>query len=283
MSNTEPTAQEALALKRQVELERQREWMKSLDNFDWKAIPPHQMAVVLTKKPYKGKTGEPDYYLSPEQALVFAMRCFELGLSPLSSEVWFDRDRWTTNVTLEGQIHLARERGTTSPPAFKELKRPWRKGSPVLFGYAEEPGIEATVLAGPAQTPCSYIVWLSEWVVSTSPVWKSKPEHMMRVRAYEKALEFAGGVGVSGMPDERNIEGAELPAAPVVELPPAVPPSERPAATHPERMPYAQPGWKKPSGFADPKDIDTSGRGQDRYGSLDKPLRESIKQAQEKK
>jgi hypothetical protein len=205
-----------LAEQRQADLNKRMEALQALESFDWKKLPPHIMAMVLMKKPYRGKSGEPDYYLSPEQALVFAMRCFELGLSPLSSEVWFDRDRWTVNVTLEGKIRLARERGITGAPSFAEVKRPWKKGAVPIAGYAEEPGMTATLKVG--DSTCEYTCWLSEWYVPVSPVWKAKPDHMMRVRAYDKALAFAAGVGVSSMPDEREIQQEDVP-----ELPPSKP------------------------------------------------------------
>lgn len=209
-SHGKPKAAEELALVRKQEAEIANAWMKDLSEFDWKRIPPHQMAVVLTKIPRRGKTGDPDYYLTPAQALVFAMRCFELNLSPLSTQVWFDPARWTTNVTLEGQIELARSRGMTGAPSFTELHRPWKKGQTPILGFAEEPGIRCVVKTTSGDT--SYTCWLSEWIVPTSPVWKGKPHHMMQVRAYEKALEFSGGVGVSSMPNETNIEGVpELP------------------------------------------------------------------------
>lgn len=266
---TENTATEALALQRKAELEKQNEWVKSLANFDWKNIPPHQMAMVLTKKPYRGKAQEPDYYLTVPQALVFAMRCFELGLSPLSSEVWFDRDRWSTNVTLEGKIRLARERGITGAPTFKEEKRPWKVGAIKISGYTDEPGITATIKAG--DSDCSYTVWLSEWYVGTSPVWKAKPEHMMRVRAYDKVLAFAAGVGVSDMPSENEIGDAVLPEQ-VSKA--AVQPSRPAPGAIVERMPYAQPGWKPPI-------IDE--RGGDHMDDTEQKLAASIRQVQDRK
>lgn len=231
----ELTNTEALALKRAQELEQRTAWMQTLSDFDWKKLPPHQMAVILTKKPYKGGQGEPDYYLSPEQALVFALRCFELGLSPLSSEVWFDPKRWTANVTLEGKIKLARERGITGAPSFREEKRPWKAGAIKVAGYADEPGITATIKAGDSE--CAYTVWLSEWYVGTSPVWKAKPEHMMRVRAYDKVLAFAAGVGVSDMPSENELGTQEAPQLPVADARSLKPQGRDSGGL--QRMPYA--------------------------------------------
>jgi hypothetical protein len=199
-----------IAEQQRNDLSKRLESQQQLESFDWKKLPPHIMSQVLMKKPYRGKANEPDYYLTPEQALVFAMRCFELGLSPLSSEVWFDRERWSVNVTLEGKLRLARERGNVVSPVFKDEQRSWRKGSTPLAGFTEyEPGILCTITVN--EKPCSYMCWMSEWYVSSSPVWKSKPMHMLQIRAYDKALAFASGVGVSDMPSEREIQAEELP------------------------------------------------------------------------
>lgn len=199
-----------LADKQRDDLAKRLESQQSLGTFDWKQLPPHIMSQVLMKKPYRGKANEPNYYLTPEQALVFAMRCFELGLSPLSSEVWFDQDRWAVNVTLEGKLRLARERGNVGPPVFVESFREWRKGAAQIAGFQQEPGIQCTITVN--DKPCTYMCWMSEWIVPTSPVWRSKPMHMLQIRAYDKALAFAAGVGVSDMPSEREIQSEELPA-----------------------------------------------------------------------
>jgi len=204
------TATQEVALQKASATEDRLQAFSDLKDFDWKHLPPTVMARVLMKKPYRGKSGEPDYYLSPEQALVFAMRSFELGLSPLSSKVWFDRDRWTTNVTLEGKLRLARERGNVGPPQFEDLEREWRKGVSPIGGFSKEPGIKCTVNVN--GEPCSYRCWISEWFVPTSPVWKTKPLHMLAIRAYDKALAFASGAGISDMPNEREIQAEEVPA-----------------------------------------------------------------------
>lgn len=215
MSEVKPSALAVVAEQKQNDLSRRLEALHELQSFDWKALPPHVMAMVLMKKPYRGKSGEPDYYLSPEQALVFAMRCFELGLSPLSSEVWFDRDRWSVNVTLEGKLRLARERGNIGPPQFNPQERPWRKGSVPLAGFEKEPGIECSITVGANNQNCTYLCWMSEWYVASSPVWKAKPLHMLQIRAYDKALAFAAGVGVSEYPSEKEIDAGSEDIPPI--------------------------------------------------------------------
>lgn len=216
-----PLALATLETERRNDLAKRLGDMEKFSSFDWRSLPPNIMAQVLMKKPYRGKTGEPDYYLSPEQALVFAMRCFELGLSPLSSEVWFDRDRWSVNVTLEGKIRLARERGVVGAPQFENLERPWRVGAVKIAGFEKEPGVKCTLKVGTLKEDCSYTCWLSEWIVPASPVWKSKPLHMATVRAYDKALAFASGVSVSEMPSEREIQAEDIPEAPLQPVVPA--------------------------------------------------------------
>jgi hypothetical protein len=206
-----PSALTTLETERKNDLAKRLGDMEKFSSFDWRSLPPNIMAQVLMKKPYRGKANEPDYYLSPEQALVFAMRCFELGLSPLSSEVWFDRDRWSVNVTLEGKLRLARERGNVGPPTFANEERPWRAGATKLAGFEKEPGIKCTISVN--QEPCSYMCWMSEWYMPMSPVWKAKPMHMLQIRAYDKALAFAAGAGISDMPSEREIQAEEIPEA----------------------------------------------------------------------
>src|SRR5882724_10767456 len=60
---------------------KQLDKLKGITSFDWKQIPPPFMAELLMQTPFRGGTGEPDYYLSAYQAYRFAIRCYELGLS----------------------------------------------------------------------------------------------------------------------------------------------------------------------------------------------------------
>jgi hypothetical protein len=182
-------------------------WMEQLSDFDWKHIPPHQMAVVLTKKPFRGKNNNTEF-LTAAQALFFAMRCFELGLSPLSSEVWFNKDQWTVNVTTEGKRKLARMTGMDlGPPQYQRIERDFPKGKSVT-GFEKDIGYVCTMTAG-VKGEGSYTAWLSEWYVGYSLVWREKPEHMLQVRAQEKCITFLTGVGISEMPDERELADSD--------------------------------------------------------------------------
>src|ERR1700687_2796314 len=89
----------ALAKTNQQEViqNKQMEKLAGILSFDWKQILPPIMAELLMKTPFRGKTGEPDYYLQPFQAYRFAIRCYELGLSPLSTEVWYNPQNNMTN------------------------------------------------------------------------------------------------------------------------------------------------------------------------------------------
>ncbi len=204
-----------------------QEWMQLLKDFDWKHVPPHQMAVVLTKKPFRGKGGASEY-LTPPQALMFAMRCFELGLSPLSSEVWFNKDNWTVNVTTEGKRKLARLQGLDLGACSKErLEREFpslasdRVVALKVAGFTKDVGYKGRlpVFSKSREQVVEYTAWLSEWYMDRSPVWQERPEHMLQVRCEEKCITFASGIGISEMPDEREIE-PEVPAAPSITVEP---------------------------------------------------------------
>ena len=98
--------------------------MKQLNSLDWKQLTPPQLALLIMQKPFPSQGGQ--LYLSFRQAILFATRCFELNLSPFSGEVWFDPNRSSTNVTLEGRKKLARNNGIDmGPPTFEEIDRPW--------------------------------------------------------------------------------------------------------------------------------------------------------------
>ena len=181
--------------------------MSTMSSLDWRCLQPNQMALLLTTKPFP-VSGGGTTYLTFRQALLFALRCFELGVSPLSSEVWFDPQRGTTNLTLEGKKQVARNKGIDlGPPQFTDLTREWSelpKTSPILedlkkVGFSKDLGIKCRVRVGkPEHAEFSeYTAWLSEWYVSRSPVWGAKPMHMLQTRAYEKCISLAMGTGAS--------------------------------------------------------------------------------------
>ncbi len=174
---------------------KQLEQLNAMSSFDWKAVPPPMLAQMLVQMPFKGGTGEPDYFLAPWQAMVFAMRCFELGLSPFSNEVWFNPKNNKTNVTFEGKLKLARKQGLNlGPPQFERIPEDVTKP---LVAY------KCTINSPTG--PCQYIAYLKDWQVPTSPVWKAKPDHMLQLRAAEKCLSFASGIGSSELPGEADL------------------------------------------------------------------------------
>lgn len=185
--------------------------ISSVSSLDWRNLQPNQMAFLLTQKPFP-VSGGGTTYLTFKQALLFALRCYELGVSPLSSEVWFDPARGTTNLTLEGKKQVARNKGIDlGPPQFTELAREWSelpKSSQNVedlkkAGFSKDLGIKCRVRVGkPEHAEFSeYTAWMSEWFVSRSPVWGAKPMHMLQTRAYEKAISLAMGTGASDAVD----------------------------------------------------------------------------------
>jgi hypothetical protein len=183
--------------------------MSQMSSMDWRKLTPPQLAVLIMQKPFMAQGGG-TMYLSFKQAILFATRCFELNVSPFSSEVWFDPNRASVNLTLEGKRQVARAKGIDlGPPKFAELTREWNEiprateNADALkkLGYTKDIGVKCSIRVGdPKNQECSeYIAWLSEWFVSRSPVWQAKPTHMLQTRAAEKAISMALGTGASDM------------------------------------------------------------------------------------
>ncbi len=192
----------ALAIKADAQERLQSKQLESLGqiaNFDWKAVPPPMLAQMLVNIPFKGGQGEPDYFLAPWQAMIFAMRCYELGLSPFSNEVWFNPKNNKTNVTFEGKLKLARLQGLNlSPPHLERI--PTDTSKPLL-------AYKCTI-----KTPsgnCEYTATLKDWMQSKSAVWREKPDHMLQLRAAEKCLSFASGIGSSELMGEQDLQTGE--------------------------------------------------------------------------
>lgn len=189
--------------------------MAGMDTLEWGKLKPNQAALLLMQKPFSAGGGT--MFLNFKQALLFAVRCFELGLSPFSDGVWFDPNRGTVNLTLAGKRELARIKGIDlGPPKFESLTREWKdvpRASEGVeeakkAGFAKDIGYKCSMRVGDPKNAetCDYIAWLSEWLVPRSPVWKNKPEHMLQTRATEKCISLAMGTGASDMPHEKDIE-----------------------------------------------------------------------------
>lgn len=189
--------------------------MSSMDTLDWKNLKPNQTALLLMQKPFPVSGGGTSF-LNFKQALLFAVRCFELGLSPFSDNVWFDPNKSSVNLTLSGKRELARLRGVDlGPPSFKEVYREWKDVPKITesgedakkAGFTKDMGCECVMRVGDPklQEKITYTAWINDWYVSRSPVWKSKPGHMLSIRANEKAVTLALGTGASAMPDEAEL------------------------------------------------------------------------------
>jgi hypothetical protein len=182
--------------------------MENLQSMNWRELTPPQLALLIMQKPFASGGGT--MHLTFKQAILFATRCYELGVSPFSSEVWFDPNRSSVNLTLEGKRQVARNKGIDlGPPKFEELAREWKdlaKLSPTVdeckkAGFTRDVGVKCMIRVGNPEYKeySEYIAWLSEWYVSRSPVWQAKPLHMLQTRACEKAISMALGTGASDM------------------------------------------------------------------------------------
>jgi hypothetical protein len=189
---------------------------EGLADLDWRHMKPPQTALLLTQKPF-AVSGGGTTRLTFTQALFFATRCYELGVSPFSNEVWFDPNRYAVNLTLEGKRTVAHNKGIDlGPPRFVESSREWSEvprlteaGEAAKKLFAKDVCIECFIRVGPVANNehANYKAYLSEWFVTKSPVWQTKPIHMLTIRANEKCLTLCIGAGISSMPDEKEIEG----------------------------------------------------------------------------
>lgn len=190
------------------------EVMKTLKGLDWRELTPPQLALLIMQKPFAAQGGG-QMYLSFKQAILFATRCYELGVSPFSSEVWFDPNRATVNLTLEGKKQVARNKGIDlGPPQFEEKTREWSEvprmtengTAAKAAGFTKDVGIKCKMRVGDPKhnEHVEYIAWLSEWFVPRSPVWNQKPVHMLQTRAAEKAISMCLGTGASDMVGEER-------------------------------------------------------------------------------
>jgi len=190
--------------------------VEQLDSLDWAKMKPNQTALILMAKPFTAKGGG-QTFLTFKQALYFAVRCYELGLSPFGDEVFFDPSRFSVNVTLSGKKALLRVKGIdTGPPMLEELSRDWTEVPRMTKageeakrdGFVRDIGCKCAMRVGAVTNKehVNYSAWLSEWYVSSSPVWKEKPTHMLATRATEKAISLVLGTGASSMPSEGDLE-----------------------------------------------------------------------------
>lgn len=189
--------------------------MARLDSLDWKHLRPNETALLLMQKPFS-VSGGGTMYLNFKQSLLFAVRCFELGLSPFSDNVWFDVNKSSVNLTLSGKRELARIKNIDlGPPSFEEIYREWKDVPKITTageeakkaGFTKDMGCKCTMRVGDPKNKeaVSYTAWINDWYVSRSPVWKEKPNHMLAIRANEKAVTLALGTGASALPDEQEL------------------------------------------------------------------------------
>ena len=181
--------------------------METMDSLDWRNLKPHQTALLLMQKPFSVPGGG-TLFLNFRQAILFATRCFELNVSPFSSEVWFNTSTASVNLTLEGRKQVARNKGIDlGPPQFEELSRPWPSNMSnnakidelKKLGFDKDLGVKCKMRVGPIANAehAEYTAYLSEWMVTKSIVWKERPTHMLQIRSAEKCISMAMGTGIS--------------------------------------------------------------------------------------
>ncbi len=74
--------------------------------------------------------------------------------------------------------------------------------------FTEDYGITCSIRVGPVANNehAKDTIWLSDWFVPRSPVWRERPTHMLKIRAQEKVLTMCIGTGLSAIPSEQDVE-----------------------------------------------------------------------------
>jgi len=173
------------------------------ESLDWKKWSLPMTASILTKIPMPGRDG--DVFLTQAQAAIWAIVSFEQGLSPFTGETWFNTKTHKVNLTLQGKLTRARQLGMNlGAPKF--IRIPADEEEKLIAIKCVLPTSNGTV---------EYTATLSEWMMPSNPNWKNRAGHMLQVRAYEKAVSFAAGVGASEQPDDKDL--GEKPEVPKIE------------------------------------------------------------------
>lgn len=177
-------------------------------SMDWKKWELPMTAALLAQIPMPSRDG--DKYLSPQQAAIWAIVSYEQGLSPFTGETWFNPQNNKVNLTLQGKLTRARNLGMKlGAPTFERIP-----------ADATKPCIAYKCILPTSNGKVEYTATLAEWLMPTNPNWKNRPEHMLQVRAYEKAVSFAAGVGASEDPGDRDIEDTNRQPLPTIEATP---------------------------------------------------------------
>lgn len=203
-----PTATQQVALQRKQE--RNAEITGIVSSIKDMGDPSLAMDVwILCQRKFKGKGGE--YQLEPWQALAWAKFAKEEGLSTGGNETFFDPVNGKCGVTLEGKKRKSRDLGYNfGPPVFEKSVRPWPKGKIKIQGFEEDMAYTCSMEIVGFKAQARYTAWLSDWYVSSNPNWVAKTDHMLQVRAQEKAMSMSSGVGVSEQISEMQIAGPEV-------------------------------------------------------------------------
>lgn len=202
---------------------------------DWRRSKADAIVHVIATSPVGSDDQGNPRYMTPAQATVFALSCFQLNLSPFLNHAWLNPKTGRIALTVEGHREVARSRGYKIGPPLKEpIDRPFehipvstdsRQKIAALkqSGFDKDYGCKCTIEVIGFKQPAIYTAWLSEWYMPTNPNWKSRTTHMLSIRAEGHCLEMITGVGISSDIDKdekAEAEGlAQPPQITVTEVP----------------------------------------------------------------
>lgn len=162
-------------------------------------------------------------FTEPELRAAMAIAA-HYDLDPVLKEIYVARyqNRLLTMVGIGGWVRAALRTGELGGIGPEE------------YSYTEDGFLESCVCPvwrKGCEHPFAFRVRFAEWMMPSSPTWKTHPEHMLRMKSMKLGLRF--GFGLSGLDMEEPgeiINGADTGltpgAAPSVGGPPVPPPTQ---------------------------------------------------------
>ncbi len=213
-----------LAIRKSEQEDKFLQQLEKLNTLDWEDMPAPVLARLIMSKPFKQGKDEPDYYMSPQQALIYASSVKflnagckrpELKLNPFLNDCWPDTKTMKINVTVEGQRKLAARRNDLGIPTWKQVERPLPEGKAKVFPWMKtDIGMECLIPVGNEKVAA--IAWMSNWFKAT-PIWRENWEHMLRVRSEGLCYETITGVGISQPHEDKEIQNTPPYESPIIQ------------------------------------------------------------------
>lgn len=230
---------EEARIRQQEELRENLAMLGNSPSLDWEKLSPQAQIAYIMTKPFSVRDDDGNYMTCKLQfwdAVAFVGRALELKLSILGNDM-FPTIKMTTvggqkearmsgiGISSEAKARVAARMGCKfGPPLFTEVEREWPKAkiSKKPQWTDKDRGVTCRMkmfVDGVAEgQDAEYTAWLSEWYAgnkSGTAYWDKNPDWMLRIRAKDKCITLASGVGQS---EAQQDDAPEVPAAPTPQL-----------------------------------------------------------------